>query len=61
VNHHFGIGSSVFFGDEKWVVVKYHKIGKEWEVMLRSAASGVHKSFSCFQLEQLISKRGEKV
>jgi hypothetical protein len=49
----FGIGDPIFFGDEEWTVVKYHKIGSEWEILLRSKASGVHKSFACNQLEGL--------
>lgn len=47
----FGIGSTVQFGDERWVVVRYHQVCGNWEVMFRSEASGVHRSVPCSQLE----------
>lgn len=47
----FAIGSTVKFGDESWIVVRYHRIGGHWEVMFRSVASGVHRSIACAQLE----------
>lgn len=47
----FAVGSLVAFGEEKWIVVKYHKVCGYWEVMFRSAVSGVHRSIPCSQLE----------
>jgi hypothetical protein len=47
----FAIGDNVRFGDESWLVKNYHRVGKNWEVMFRSVASGVHRSIACNQLE----------
>lgn len=48
----FGIGSIVRFGEERWKVVRYHRVCGTWEVMFCSEASGVHRSVPCSQLEQ---------
>jgi hypothetical protein len=47
----FALGDSVKFGSESWTVSGYHRIGKEWEILFRSAASGVKRSIPCKQLE----------
>ena len=47
----FAVGDRVRFGEESWTVVKFHKIGTWWEILFRSAATGVHRSLACKQLE----------
>lgn len=51
---YFHIGDVIDIGKERWRVIKYHKIGKSWDVMLRSEASGAHRSFSCSELVKWI-------
>ena len=51
------IGSTVLIGSDKWVVTKYHKVYGFWEIMLRSCASGVHRSVEVRQLEKYLGQQ----
>ena len=47
----FTIGSIVKINGEDWKVIRYHRIGKRWEVMFRNVQSGYHTSIPLTTLE----------